>query len=244
MLEKWKALLCTHISGQPPSRGLCTSVIPRLHLSHVAWECFGHDVKSFCEIFWCANESSFDRGPNSRGFMWSGITGRWKFQASIVYVVPFCKAFLQIHYMLSWHSFTCFRFRFGNEIAISCLFTKEKGTNILNFEPSRWSALNMRFVEKQPSKMQGGFFLEWDGPPTVVSGVLKNQNEKLTGRPLPPMMGSWLTQLGPIQMAWSLTPTPLTLVKRLIRQGPRIDMLYGQTLSIRPPWNTLHYLSF
>jgi hypothetical protein len=90
MLEKWKALLCTHISGQPSSRGLCTSVIPRLHLSHVAWECFGHDVKSFCEIFWCANESSFGRGPNSRGFMWSGITGRWKFQASIVHVVPFC----------------------------------------------------------------------------------------------------------------------------------------------------------
>ena len=34
--------------------------------------------------------------------------------------------YLWVHYKLYWHSFTYFRFHFGNEIPVNCLFTKGK----------------------------------------------------------------------------------------------------------------------
>ena len=49
-------------------------------------------------------------------------------------------------------------FHFDNEIPINCLFTQWKWTYILDFGPWRWSALNMGFVVKRPSRMQGQCF--------------------------------------------------------------------------------------
>ena len=43
---------------------------------------------------------------------------------------------------------------------INCLFTNWKCTYILDFRPKRWSALNMGFVIKRPSRMQGHCFFE------------------------------------------------------------------------------------
>ena len=40
-------------------------------------------------------------------------------------------------------------------IPINCLLTTWKCTYILDFRPWRWSALNMGFVVKRPSRMQG-----------------------------------------------------------------------------------------
>ena len=51
--------------------------------------------------------------------------------------------------MLYWWSL------FGKEIPISCLFTQWKWTYILDFGPWKWSALNMGYMDKQPSRMQG-----------------------------------------------------------------------------------------
>ena len=55
--------------------------------------------------------------------------------------------------MLYW------RFHFDNEIPINCLFTQWKRRYILDFGPWRWSALNMGFVNKRPSRMQGQWSL-------------------------------------------------------------------------------------
>ena len=62
-------------------------------------------------------------------------------------------------------------------------FTQWKWTYILNFGPWRWNALNMGFVEKWPSRMQGQwFFLEsskvdrsfWAGLENLVGGRISS----------------------------------------------------------------------
>ena len=63
--------------------------------------------------------------------------------------------YFQVRYTLYWHSFICFRLYFGKEILVNRLFAKGEWTYRLDFGPSRWSALNMGFVNKQPSRMQG-----------------------------------------------------------------------------------------
>ena len=62
---------------------------------------------------------------------------------------------------LTFKLITCFIDGFTsriNEIPIKCLFTNWKCTYILDFRSWRWSALNMGFVVKQPSRMQGQCF--------------------------------------------------------------------------------------
>ena len=54
--------------------------------------------------------------------------------------------------MLYW------RLDFVNEILVNCSFTQLKWTYILDFGPLRWSALNMGFVDKWPSRMQGEWY--------------------------------------------------------------------------------------
>ena len=54
--------------------------------------------------------------------------------------------------MLSW------RFHFKNDIIVNYLSTHWKWTNILDFKSWRWSALDMGFVEKWSSRMQGQWF--------------------------------------------------------------------------------------
>ena len=51
-----------------------------------------------------------------------------------------------------YHMHTC--------VAFDCLFTQWKWTYILGFGPWRWSALNMWFVDKWPSRMQGQQFFQ------------------------------------------------------------------------------------
>ena len=75
--------------------------------------------------------------------------------------VMFC--YFQVHYMLHWHSFTSFGFHFRNEILINYLITKGNSTYKLNFGSSRWSALNMGFVDKRSSKMQRRFYFNLGG---------------------------------------------------------------------------------
>ena len=81
----------------------------------------------------------------------------------------FCYAFdLQVNYMPYWW------FHFQNEIPITCLFTNWKCTYILDFRTWRWSALNMGFMDKRPSRMHGQcFFRSWAGRTTVLSWVQK-----------------------------------------------------------------------
>ena len=55
--------------------------------------------------------------------------------------------------MLYW------QFHFENEIPVNCLSTQWKWTYILDFGLWRWSALNMGFVDKWPSRMQGQWFV-------------------------------------------------------------------------------------
>ena len=52
---------------------------------------------------------------------------------------------------------TCFywQFHFENEILVNYLFTQWKWTYILDFGPWKWSALNMGYMDKHPSRMQG-----------------------------------------------------------------------------------------
>ena len=54
----------------------------------------------------------------------------------------------QVIYVLGWW------FHFRNEIPFNDLFTRWKCTYILDLRPCRWSALDMRLVVKQPSRMQ------------------------------------------------------------------------------------------
>ena len=61
---------------------------------------------------------------------------------------------LQVNYMFHW------QFHFRNEIPINCLFTNWKCTYILDFRPWRWSALNMGFVVKRPSRIKGNDFFK------------------------------------------------------------------------------------
>ena len=51
------------------------------------------------------------------------------------------------------------RFHLKSEIPIDCLFTQWKWTCILDLEPWRWSALNMGYIDKRLSRMQGQSFL-------------------------------------------------------------------------------------
>ena len=61
---------------------------------------------------------------------------------------------LQVNYMFHW------QFHFRNKIPINCLFTNWKCTYILDSRRWRWSALNMGFVVKRPSRIQGNDFLK------------------------------------------------------------------------------------
>ena len=56
--------------------------------------------------------------------------------------------------------------------SIACLSTNWMYTYILDFRPWRWSAFNMGFVVKQPSRMQGQyFFRSWAGQATCFGQV-------------------------------------------------------------------------
>ena len=55
--------------------------------------------------------------------------------------------------MLYW------RFHFENETPINCFFTQRKWAYILHSGPWRWNAINMGFVDKWPSRMQGQWFI-------------------------------------------------------------------------------------
>ena len=51
---------------------------------------------------------------------------------------------------------TCFIEGFtSKKIPINCLYTQWKWTYILDFGPWKWSALNMGYMDKRPSRMQG-----------------------------------------------------------------------------------------
>ena len=50
------------------------------------------------------------------------------------------------------------RLHFKKELQVNFLFTQWKWTYTLDFEPWRWNALNMGFVEKWPSRMQWQWF--------------------------------------------------------------------------------------
>jgi hypothetical protein len=60
------------------------------------------------------------------------------------------------------------QFHFVNEIPISCLFAQWKWTYILDLGPWRWSAFNMGFVDKWPSRMQGQWFFRVGGQQFLV----------------------------------------------------------------------------
>ena len=73
------------------------------------------------------------------------------------------------------------RFHFDNETPVNCLFTQWKWTYILDFGPWGWSALNMGFVGKWPSRMQEQWVLFkigragnnfWAGPLFSANGRL------------------------------------------------------------------------
>jgi hypothetical protein len=55
----------------------------------------------------------------------------------------------QVKYLLYWW------FHFEKEIPINCLFTQWKWTYILDFGPWNRSALNMGYMDEQPSRMPG-----------------------------------------------------------------------------------------
>ena len=56
--------------------------------------------------------------------------------------------YFQVNYMHYW------RLHFEKEILVNCLFTQWKWAYILDFGPWKWSALNMGYMDKQPSRMQ------------------------------------------------------------------------------------------
>ena len=58
-------------------------------------------------------------------------------------------SFLDFNYMLYW------RLHFEKEIPINCLFAQWKWTYILDFGPWNRSALNMGYMDEQPSRMPG-----------------------------------------------------------------------------------------
>jgi hypothetical protein len=55
----------------------------------------------------------------------------------------------QVNYMLYWP------FHFEKEIPVNCLFTQWKWTYILDVGPWKRSALDMGYMDEQPSRMQG-----------------------------------------------------------------------------------------
>ena len=54
--------------------------------------------------------------------------------------------------MLYW------RFHFEKDNPINCLLAQWKWTYILDFEPWKWSALDLGYMDKRPSRMQGQFY--------------------------------------------------------------------------------------
>jgi len=70
----------------------------------------------------------------------------------------------QVNYVLHWW------FHFRNEIPINDLFTRWKCTYILDLRPWRWSALNMGFVVKRPSRMQEQYFFVFGRGGQLFSG--------------------------------------------------------------------------
>ena len=88
----------------------------------------------------------------------------------------------QVNYMLYW------RFHNGNEIpakshASICIFTQWIKRYILDFGPWMWSALNMGFVDKWSSRMQGQWVFEWA---TIFIWVQKTLIFRTALNPPPP----------------------------------------------------------
>ena len=54
----------------------------------------------------------------------------------------------------------CWRFHSENEILVNCFLTQWKWTYILDLRSWRWSALNIGFVDKWPSRMQGQWLFQ------------------------------------------------------------------------------------
>jgi hypothetical protein len=74
------------------------------------------------------------------------------------------------------------RFHFENEIPVNCLFAQWKWTYILDWWPWRWSALNMGFVDKWHSLMQGHwFFRSWVGMQQFSVGSRKKRMRRARG---------------------------------------------------------------
>ena len=96
-----------------------------------------------------------------------------------------CNIFdFQVNYMFYWHV------HFDNEIPINCVFTQWKwNIHIMDFGPWRWSAVNMTFVIKRPSRMQGQcFFFEIGRDGQQFSVGFKNFPGRL---PLPRSRNPW-----------------------------------------------------
>ena len=76
-----------------------------------------------------------------------------------------CNTFdFQVNYMFYW------RFHFDNETPVNCSITHWKWTYILDFGPWGWSALNMEFVGKWPSRMQERWVFLKSGRRAAVFG--------------------------------------------------------------------------
>jgi hypothetical protein len=67
------------------------------------------------------------------------------------------------------------RFHFKNELVVSCLFIKWKCTYLLDFEPWRWSALNMGFRGQVAFKNARAILFEvgWDAQ-NISIGIKKS----------------------------------------------------------------------
>ena len=103
-----------------------------------------------------------------------------------------CNIFpFQVNHMLYWW------FHFKNELPIKRLFTQWKWTHILGFGAWRWSALNMGYMDKWPSRMQGKFyFLKLGGAGSSFwSG---SENFRFVSWGLPRVAESWA--LAPIHL--------------------------------------------
>jgi hypothetical protein len=136
-------------------------------------------------------------------------------------------------------------FHFRNEIPINGLFTRWKCTYILDLRPWRWSALNMGFVVKRPSNMQGQcFFQSWAGLTSVFGWVQKNpgRGPKFCGRVAPARIWHPLVRRGDLMSAivnshtslparpWNLTE----MVKGKLRTAdwPNMCCRVGETFEL------------
>ena len=87
--------------------------------------------------------------------------------------------------MLYW------RFHFNNKILVKCLLIEWKCTNILDFGVWRWSALNMCFVDKRPSRTRGQIIFWSRVEHTTIFGWYENKNLLLLSVGLHAVAGTW-----------------------------------------------------